>query len=316
MKKKKIFKIIGIVLACAIICTIAGFGIYNKAADIDFGNIEISNVPEKAENTVRVMSFNLRYKSDEEGSINNRSKLVTAVLNEYAPDSFGVQEATPKWLNILDDALGDKYDRVGMPRDFFGPFSEYSAVYYLKDKFELIDSGTFWLSETPDKKFTKSFESANYRIATWALLQDKETGKSYTHVNTHLDHVLASTRLSQARVLLGRVEELQKNGRVILTGDFNTDFNEDAYKEIAAVFDDTMTVAENTDSGATYHAYGRKDNETTLPIDFIFVSKGESVNRYVIADHTFKPLDTEKLPDGQEVMYPSDHHAICADIYF
>ncbi len=315
MKKKKILKGVAIVLAVAIFGTAAGFGIYNMVTDIDFGEIKVEGVPEKAENTVRVMSYNVRCKSDPEGSINNRSKLVKAVLNEFAPDSFGVQEATAKWIRILDKAFGDKYERVGEPRDRFGPFSEYSAVYYLKDKYNLIDGGTFWLSETPDKKFTKSFDSACYRVASWVVLENKETGERYTHVNTHLDHVLESTRYEQAKVLLTKIKEFEKNGKVVCTGDFNTDLNESAYDELIAALDDSMLVAENTDSGTTYHAYGRKEPDK-LPIDFIFVTKGTEVNRYKVADYSFVPLDPTDLPAGQEVMYPSDHHAICADIYF
>ncbi len=314
MKKKKGLKITAIVLAVAIIGTVAGVAIYNKADDIDFGEIKVADIPEKAEGTVRVMSYNVRCMSDPEGSINNRSKLVTAVLEGYAPDSFGVQEANSKWMNILEKNLGDKYAYVGEPRDFLGPFSEYSAVFYLKDKFNLLDSGTFWLSETPDKKNTKSFESECYRIATWALLENKETGEKYTHVNTHLDHVLESTRLEQAKVLISKIEEFQKNGKVICTGDFNTDNTESAYSELVSAFDNTMLTAENTDSGTTYHDYG-KEPEDKLPIDFIFATKGTSVATYKVADHTFKPIDSGKLPEGQDVMYPSDHHAICADIY-
>lgn len=101
---------------------------------INFGEIVLSDIPEKKDGSVRVMSFNLRYKDDEEGSVINRSQISTAIISRYSPDSFGVQEATLKWLRILDKAVGDKYARVGEPRDKKGPFSEYSAVFYLKDK--------------------------------------------------------------------------------------------------------------------------------------------------------------------------------------
>ncbi len=314
MKNKKGLKITAIVFAVLIVCGIAGIGIYNKIDDMDFGEIKVADVPEKTDGTVRVMSYNVRCLSDPEGSINNRSKLVTAVLDAYAPDSFGVQEANSKWMNILKKNLGDKYDYVGEPRDYLGFLSEYSAVFYLKDKYNVVDSGTFWLSKTPDKKVTKSFDSDCYRIATWAILENKETGEKYTHVNTHLDHVLASTRLEQAKVLLSKIKEFEKNGTVICTGDFNTDSEEDAYEVLVAAMDNSMLTAENTDSGTTFHAYGSKP-EDKLPIDFIFTSKGTKVATYKVCDHTFKPLDLSKLPEGQDVMYPSDHHAICADIY-
>ena len=103
MSKKK--KIVAIVLAAAVIASAAGvgigIGIRNASDSVDFGEIVIDGIPERKEGTTRVMSFNVRCKSDPEGSINNRSKLVTAILDQYAPDSFGVQEATAKWMRIL-----------------------------------------------------------------------------------------------------------------------------------------------------------------------------------------------------------------------
>ena len=126
MKKGK--KIL-IGLAAVVVAAGIGLGIYTSADKIDFGEIVIEGIPEKSAEATRVMSFNVRCADDPEGSINNRSQLVTAVIEQYAPDSFGVQEATAKWMRILKSELGDKYDCVGKARDYFGPFSEYSAVF-------------------------------------------------------------------------------------------------------------------------------------------------------------------------------------------
>ncbi len=298
MKKGKIILIALIVIAVA---AAIGFGIYTAADSVDFGEIVIDGIPEKSEEATRVMSFNVRCKSDPEGSINNRSKIVTAIINQYAPDSFGVQEATAKWMRILKKEFGDKYGCVGKARDYFGPFSEYSAVFYLKDKYKLIDEGTIWLSETPEKK-SKSFNSACYRITTWAVLEDKETGKRYTHMNTHLDHVLESTRDGQAGVLLTKLEELQAQGNVIVTGDFNAYPHEDVYKRMIAVTDDVAFSAKTADEGITYHAYGKKKEEGQGAIDFIFTSKGVKADTYKIIRNTV--MD----------MYPSDHYPIVADV--
>ncbi len=302
MKKSK--KIALIVLASAVAVAGVAFGIYNAATTVDFGEIVIDGIPEKAQGTTRVMSFNVRCKSDPEGSIKNRSKIVNAIIDQYAPDSFGVQEATPRWLAIIDRALGDRYDRVGEARDAFGPFTEYSAVYYLKDKYNLVDSGTIWLSETPEEKYSVSFNSACKRIATWAVLEDKETGVTYTHLNTHLDHVLEETRVGQAGVLLEKLEELQNKGKVVVTGDFNTDKTGDVYASMLEVTDDTRLTAINTDDGITYHAYGSKKENDKGAIDFAFVSKDTKVENYKIIRNTVKD------------MYPSDHYPLIADVYF
>ena len=299
MKKGRIVLIVLVAVALAVGI---GFGIYTVADSIDFGEIVIDGIPEKSDEATRVMSFNVRCKSDPEGSINNRSKLVAAVIDQYAPDSFGVQEANSKWMRILKKEFGDRYAYVGQPRDYYGPFSEYSAVFYLKDKYNLIDEGTIWLSETPEKKYTKSFDSTCFRIATWAVLEDKETGVRYTHMNTHLDHVLESTRDGQAGVLLTKLEELQAQGNVIVTGDFNAYPDEDVYKRMVAVTDDVAFTAKTADSGITYHAYGKKEDNGQGAIDFIFTSKGVKADTYKIIRNTV------------EGMYPSDHYPIVADV--
>ncbi len=295
-----------ILIALLVVAIVAGSGaaIYNEASKIDFGEIVIDGIPEKADGTTRIMTFNLRCKSDPEGSIANRSQIVNAILTQYAPDSFGVQEANPKWLKILDKALGDKYARVGEGRGRIEIFSEYSAVYYLKDKYNVIDSGTIWLSETPEKKYTKSFDSSMNRIATWAVLEEKDTGKTYTHINTHLDHVLESTRVEQAGVLLEKIEELQAAGHtVIATGDFNSHETGDAYAKMAAVMDDTKLVAKNSDTGITYHAYGSIAEHKDGAIDFVFATRGTNAETYKIIRNTVQN------------MYPSDHYPVCSDVY-
>ena len=299
MKKAKI--ILGVIIAVAVIAG-AGYGIRNAMDSVDFGEIKIEGIPEKSDEAVRVMSFNVRCADDPEGSINNRSKIAKAIIEQYAPDSFGVQEAKPKWLRILDKEFGDRYDRVGESRDFFGPFSEYGCVYYLKDKYNLIDSGTFWLSETPYEKYSVSFDSACRRIATWAILENKETGEKYTHVNTHLDHVLETTRVEQCRVLLEEMAKIQLEGTLVITGDFNTYNDGGVYASMLEGTDDAGAVAENADSGITFHGYGKRKDEGQGPIDFVFVTKGTKVENYKI------------IRDTAKGMYPSDHYPIIADV--
>ncbi len=303
MKKGKIIIIVLVAIAVIAAAAVIGVSVSKKADLIDFGEIVIDGVPEKSEEAVRVMSFNVRCKDDPEGSIDNRSQIGIEIINQYAPDSFGVQEATPKWLRIFEKEVGDRYARVGQARDFFGPFSEYNCVYYLKDKYNLLDSGTFWLSETPYKKYSVDYDSACRRIASWAVLEDKETGKVYTHINTHLDHVLESTRDAQSKVLLSEMSKLQTQGVVVITGDFNTFSDGDVYASMVAGADDAAVTAETViDAGITFHSYGKKADEGQGPIDFIFLTKGTKVENYQVIKTIIKDI------------YPSDHYPIIADI--
>ena len=299
MKKAKI--ILGILL-CLLLAGCAVYGIYTQIGAVKFDEIIIDGIPEKSDESTRVMSFNLRCKNDGEQTITNRSKVAVEVIKQYYPDSFGVQECTPRWKRILAYNLDGKYACVGAARDFYGPFTEYSSIYYLKDKYNLIDSGTFWLSETPEKRWTKSFDSACYRVASWALLEDKETGIRYTHINTHLDHVLDSTREAQMTVLIDCVKKVANGSPIVMTGDFNAYEDELVYAVARESFNDSKLVAENTEHGRTFTSYGTKEEDGTGAIDYIFTSPEVEVDTYKIIRNTVQGI------------YPSDHYPIVADI--
>ncbi|MBR2893132.1 MAG: endonuclease/exonuclease/phosphatase family protein [Clostridia bacterium] len=300
MKKAKIA--VGII-ACLALLGCAAYGIYTQVGAVRFGDIVIDGVPEKAEGTTRIMSFNVRCANDGEQTITNRSKVAIEVLKAYMPDSFGVQECTPRWKRIFRYNLGDVYGCVGKARDPYGPYTEYSSVYYRKDKFDLIDSGTFWLSETPDKSYTKSFDSSCTRIATWAVLEEKETGLRYTHINTHLDHKLDHTRDAQMQVLIERVLEITGDTPVVMTGDFNAYESSSVYEVACTYFDDTKYLAKKSDDGPTFTKYGTKKPDGKGAIDFIFVTKDTEVENYKIIRNTAKGI------------YPSDHFPIISDVY-
>ena len=298
MKNKKV-----IAEALAGAATIAGILAYSKKRTIKFGDIVIDGIPEKSDNAVRIMSYNLRYRDDKGGHlVKNRSQIITAIISQYAPDSFGVQEATGRWLDILCGALGEKYGCVSQTRDEQGYDSERNAVFYRKDKYNLVDSGTIWLSETPDVPYTKSYNSNCHRIATWAVLENKETLERYTHMNTHLDHILEETRVAQAKVLLAKLQELQSIGKVVCTGDFNAEPTSDVYTTMTDVMSHTQTVAENSDVGVTFHNYGKFNDGFIGPIDYIFAPMDSKVETYKIIRNTVKGI------------YSSDHYPIMADI--
>ena len=123
----------------------------------------------------------------------------------------------------------------------------------------------------------------------------------YSHINTHLDHILESTRVAQVEVLLNKLAELEKLGKVVCTGDFNTEPSSEVYGKMINSMNDSKTTAENSDDGITFHGYGKAD-ESSGPIDYIFVSKDIKVETYKIIRNTVKG------------MYPSDHYPIVADV--
>lgn len=267
-------------------------------------NFNVGTAPEKNETDLRIISYNVRCANDLYGSVLVRSKLVTSLIKEYEPDSFGVQEATKSWMRALKNRLKD-YDYVGEYRDNYPIGTEASAVFYLKDKYNLVDSGTIWLSDTPDVKYTKYEDSGCYRVASWATLENKETGEIYTHINTHLDHKGEQARLNQIQVLKNKIEELQAQGYpVVCTGDFNNYESSSEYETMVSLMDDSKYLAKESDSGITYHNYKRVEDKDE-PIDFIFVPEDTAVSRYRIMDEMYK-----------DKVFLSDHYGICVDLKF
>ncbi len=258
------------------------------------------NFEEPANDTldVTVMSYNVYIAGIGKKSPENRTPLVVKTISGQTPDSFGLQEADIDWINRISSALPE-YAWVGVGRDDGAQGGEFSPVFYLKDKYNLVDSGTFWLSETPDTP-SKGWDAMYNRICTWAVLEEKATGKRYVHMNAHMDHIGVESRENGAKLIAEKASAFGMP--VVVTGDFNTDEGTDAYSTIvSAGFMDTKYAAKDTMSVGTYHNFGLKNVEKkgASPIDFIFVSYAKaSVESYKVL--------TGKV-DGA---YSSDHYPV------
>lgn len=247
--------------------------------------------PEDTE-IVRIMSFNVR-----DGEF-DREEIVPQVVADYKPDSVGFQECEGTWYLTLKTYLPD-YEILGVGRwTGIQQLGESTAIMYLKDKYNLVDWGTFWLSETP---FVPSIGwDANYaRTCTWAILENKKTGEQYAHFNTHLDNGGTEARKNGLDMILSRIAELDMP--VVLTGDFNFSKDSENYTTLTTALTDVSSVAQVADSGGTAHGYG--GGIGTWPIDFICANdKVDSVKTYKII--------REKYNDR----YPSDHYPIYSDM--
>ena len=121
---------------------------------------------------MKVMSFNVLCSGKGQNWWGKRKPLVRDVIRKYDPDTFGLQEAHYRWMNYLCKELKDTYDYVGVGRDNGKRMGEFSPVFYKKDKYEVIETGNFWLSETPEKP-GKGWDAACVRICSYAVLKDK-----------------------------------------------------------------------------------------------------------------------------------------------
>jgi len=243
--------------------------------------------------TLSTMSFNVYIGNITEARIER----VTAMIKNHMPDTFGVQEANITWINAISEALPE-YAYVGEGRDGGGTNGEYSAVFYRKDKFDLIDSGTKWLSDTPEVKGSKYSESAYVRIMTYAVLEEKSTKIRFIHVNTHIDNASSAAREKQTEVLLKEIAKLPDHP-VILTGDFNCEEGSAPLNSINKSFFDSSIKATVSSKAPTFHGY----EGNTKIIDFIFFSRA-----HAFAIDLYKVCN-EQMGDT----YASDHHPVYAE---
>ena len=260
----------------------------------------------QTEATLRIATFNVRTPGDR--SPNNwreRIPRIRAVLENYQLDIIGVQELVPSQKDALLEN-DSPYIAVGVGREP-DKKGEHCCIFYRKDRFDCLENGTFWLSETPDVPGSRSWHSACRRICTWAKLQDKMTGKLFYHFNTHLDHISDTARRNGAALILSRIEAMRGELPCILTGDMNGKPSSATVIAILEKMKDAKTLSKTPHEGPeqTFHAYKyNPENSSKPPIDFIFVLGEVQVLRHVtISDH-----------NGKE--YPSDHFPVMVEIAF
>ncbi len=254
---------------------------------------------------VKVISMNL---DANEATATARVRLMAPLLLSFDPDSIGVQEARGDWINLIKrHFLAEGYARVGVDAGG-GKDAEngYFATYilYKEDKFNLVDSGTFWLSRTPEIPSKYGSTVDTNRTCTWALLEDKETGFRYVHMNCHLDWMDMAVNKIQVEMIQKQIERFAAMGYPVFAGgDYNCEEGTDSYLKMldSKAVADAKSIAEKANDIATYPDYGEHDvyDPKERPIDYFFVTKDTvTVQEYRVVD---------ERPDGK---YISDHFPV------
>ena len=234
-----------------------------------------------------VMSFNLLYEKIDGwcGTPEERTEAVLAHIRTVNPDILGAQECTEYWYGALCEALGDEYGVVGEMNDPKGQKWR-NPIFYRKDKFELIETKTLWLTKTPTIK-SKYTGSGQYRILTYAVLKDKETGKTFAHANTHLGFE-AAEKPHHWKYLIELLDGI--NHPLVVTGDFNAVRTEVYHTQIR-------------EAGYWNSIDMTSDCVTDSTLDFVFATP-ESV-------HAIKHYSMPRTVNiGGVDMRPSDHPAV------
>jgi endonuclease/exonuclease/phosphatase family metal-dependent hydrolase len=260
---------------------------------------------QSARENIRVMSYNVRYDNpgDGENRWSNRKDRLTKLIAYHAPDIFGTQEVLLNQLQDIEKAL-PQYAWYGAGRDDGKQAGEFSAVFYNKERFTVLDKGTFWLSPEPDKP-TKGWDAAIIRVCSWVKLRDKNTRQDFFVFNTHFDHIGVQAREQSAALIVKKIKELSGNLPVILTGDFNTPDTAAPYKTIIS----SNMLKDARDLSKTGH-YGPDGSFSTFEV----ANKlGDRID-YIFVNNQFEVLRHAILTDSQEGRYPSDHLPVLTEI--
>lgn len=228
---------------------------------------------------ITVATFNIRYDNSDDG-VNRwecRKDTVATLVRERGWEIIGMQEVLH---HQVQDMLGrlPGYAMVGVGRDDGKTRGEFAPIFYDKERFRLLDSHTFWLSQYPDSAGFIGWDGACTRIATWAKFHDTYTEKELLFVNTHFDHVGQQAMRNAAHLILDRMEKIADGIPVVLTGDFNVPENSETYRILTAdsnfVLRDAYKKSRRKEKGVTYtyHNFGRAPETKKAKIDYIFVS--------------------------------------------
>ena len=294
-----------------------------------------------------VGSYNIRYKNwndSVQGEVwQKRCQVICDQVNFMSPDIFGAQEVLYEQLGNMLNAL-DGYDYIGVGRDDGKHGGEHEAIFYKKDRLQLLDHGDFWLNETPEKP-ALGWDAACIRICTWGKFCRKEQRPQKRHglfnrkrprrddfyfFNLHMDHVGVVARREAAKLIVQKIREIAKGCPVIVTGDFNVDQT----NEIYAIFTESGLLKDSYDAArirfaenGTFNAF-KTNYFTTSRIDHVFVSPVMNVEAYgVLTNSYWTPDESDDLLKSadapQEISFdtyirhnPSDHYPVFVRLKF
>ncbi len=264
MKKLLLFSICAAIACAAIGCTEKG-----------------------ADSPIKVISYNIRMSgspaADGDNYWSNRKQASINMVNDEQPDVMGIQEGCPDQIAFLDEHL-PHYKHIGVGREDGKAEGEIMAIYYRTDRVELLDGGTFWLSETPDE-VSKGWDGACKRTCTWALMRMKDSGKEFAYFNTHLDHVGPTARAEALKLIVKRMGESVPEGMpLFLTADFNSTTDEPIFEPLKAVMRDARAEAPQSDPRGTFNDWGRAND---VVIDHIFFRNADAQSFAVLCDKNY-----------------------------
>jgi len=260
-------------------------------------------------NILKVMTFNIRYDNPRD-SVNawpNRASFLCRFLKDEEPDLIGMQEVLAHQNEYIDSVLTG-YSSIGVGRTDGAKKGEMNPVFFKKERFDLIRTKTFWLSDTPEVAGTKAWGANLPRIVTWVELSEKTSSEHFYFFNTHFAHDSDSARIMSSGLLLNRVDSIAADFPFVVTGDLNMLISGKGYEiltgpyESVPLFTDTYAVTEKRPMGPAYTFNGFSESTSSGRIDYIFVRNGMEV------------LEHRTFIRKEHGVYISDHWPVMATV--
>ena len=267
------------------------------------------SLPALENNNLRVVSYNLLFEKTVPSELDrrwvNRKEKVKQLFTNYSFDIIGTQEALTSQVN---DILSWKdWGRIGgdLPHgDIDCSFNEENeAVFYKKSRFEVLEEGNFWFSESPDKPGTYSWGATYPRMCTWGKFKEKTTGRIFYIYNSHFNVDAPQSRIESAKMILNKVKAVAGEYPVICTGDLNSVPEEESVLTLLGdgTLKDSKLVATTIEgAGGTYHGFS---SEATTRLDYVMVTDKVGVNVYRAIDNELRTA-----------RFGSDHLPVVVDV--
>ena len=271
-------------------------------------------VVEEEKAFMRVVVHNIFYQNMDE-----RADKINALHDDLDADVLLLQEVSKGWIPYLQKWMAEAgysyyaYGRYG------AEFSDaemddgdaFTPILWKTDKYDLVDSGHFWLSSTPEvvrsARWMDGTVSEFPRCNCWVILRDKETGREIFVTSVHFDAYNATVKLYSADLLIQKMTELRGDRPAIAGGDFNLPISDPGYILLAnSDYPDMRHQAEQTTDEGSYNAWDEKAEADYGKGDHVFMSKDIDAKLYDI-------LIEESRVDGKPI---SDHYPLIVEFYY
>lgn len=233
-----------------------------------------------------IMSFNIRYNNphDGENSWDNRKVELTTMLINYHPDILGIQEGLYEQNEFINQKLKE-YKYVGVGREDGNQKGEYVPIFYNTNTYELLETKTYWLSQTPDI-VSIGWNASMERITTYGVFKNKTTHDTLYVFNCHYDHIGKKARRKSSKFIINLIKEkglLDK--KLVVLGDLNSMPQDAAIKILKRKLTDSFEVS-NYPKDKSVQTFNNFDNQyvSRKRIDYIFIKNINLLSYKIIND--------------------------------